>query len=98
MRNINTFHSLNSNESGNMFDYNFFNNYYFESIYIKEAEFFLDIKTYDNIEKYQKKLENIIDEEKKLSLTSDPVNKFKKINGEPLRRCIKSRIFDPIDA
>jgi len=93
----NKIHPFNSNESGNMFDFNFFNNYYFGSIFPKEADFFLNIKKYQTIEKYQEELDNLIAEEKKSNLTEDSVNKFKKITGRHTRWCIKSRIFEPME-
>ena len=94
---INKIHPFNANESGNMFDYNFFNNYYFESIFPKEAEFFLNIKKYQTIESYQNDLDNIIAEEKKSNLIAEPVNKFKKRIGQHTRWCIKSRLFEPME-
>jgi hypothetical protein len=94
---INKIHPFNGNESGNMFDYNFFNNYYFESILPKEAEFFLNIKTYQTIESYQNELDKIIAEEKKSNLTEEPVNKFKKKIGQHIRWCIKSRLFESME-
>jgi len=94
---INKIHPFNANESGNMFDYNFFNNYYFESIFPKEAEFFLNIKKYQTIESYQNDLDNIIAEEKKSNLIAEPGNKFKKRIGQHTRWCIKSRLFEPME-
>ena len=94
---INKIHPFNANESGNMLDYNFFNNYYFESIFPKEAEFFLNIKKYQTIESYQNDLNNIIAEEKKSNLIAEPVNKFKKRIGQHTRWCIKSRLFEPME-
>ena len=87
---------MNSNDIGNLFDFNFFNNYYFDEIYSKEAELFLKIKNFASIKEYNDSLDIIIKEEKTLNLGHDPVNKFKKLGDEPVRRCIRSRILKTI--
>ena len=88
---------LNANESGNVFDFNFFNNYYFNNIFPKEAEFFKDIKNYKNFNEYKKSLENIINEERNFNLSENSINKFKKLEDEDVRTCIKSKIFHGSD-
>lgn len=93
---VTQFHLLDKNESGNLLDYNFFNNYYFEDIYPKEAELFFDIKSIKSIEDYKKRMDNILKEEKNKNLSPNSVNKFKKLNKEPNRRCIRSRILGTI--
>ena len=87
---------MNGNDIGNLFDFNFFNNYYFDEIYSKEAELFLKIKNYVSIKEYNDNLDSIIIEEKTLYLDHDPVNKFIKLGDEPVRRCIRSRILKTI--
>lgn len=82
---------LDKNESGNMLDYNFFNGFYFEDLYLKEAKLFSEIKRFHSIRKYEKRMKNIFKEEKNISPKS--VNKFKKLNKEHVRRCIRSRIL-----
>lgn len=94
---ISKFHLLDKNESGNLFDYNFFNNYYFEDIYPKEAELFFNIKSIKSITDYEKRMNEIIKEEKNESLSPEPVNKFKKLYKELPRRCIRSRILGTIE-
>lgn len=82
---------LDKNESGNMLDFNFFNSYYFDDLYPKEAELFYDIKNIDSVPKYKNRMVKILKEEKNLLPKS--VNKFKKLNKEHVRRCIRSRIL-----
>ena len=48
------FHSLPSHESGNCFDFAFYNGYYFDNIFKNEANFFLDIKNISDINEYNK--------------------------------------------
>jgi len=90
---ISQFHSMDKNESGNLMDYNFFNHYYFEDIYLKEAKLFFDIKSINSISDYKKRMDIIIKEEKNKNIFPNSVNKFKKIIKEPYRRCIRSRIL-----
>ena len=84
---------MNINESGNCFDYNFFNKYYFDALFEKEARLFLGIKEFKSFNDYEQNLENVISEEKGEKLSSDSINKFKKLESVS-RRCIKSKIFD----
>ena len=89
----NEFHALDINESGNILDFNLFNKYYFDDIYTKEAELFLDIKSVTSIKDFHNSLDNVILEERKKGIISNQVNKFKKLNIEHIRRCIRSRIL-----
>ena len=56
----NKFHIMNIDESGNYFDFNFFNQYYFDELFEKEARLFLDIKIFKSTKKYNEQLEKII--------------------------------------
>ena len=85
-------YSLNIDESGNVFDYFFFNKYYFDDLYNKEAELFLNIKYIKSISEYKSKLENIINSEKISLPKITAINKFKRTELEPAR-CIKSRYY-----
>ena len=85
-------HILNLNESGNVFDHYFFNKFYFNNLFIKEAEFFCNIKNIKSMKEYNKKLNEIINKEKLSQPLNTSVNKFKKLEEEPTR-CIKSRIL-----
>ena len=85
-------HYLDLDESGNLFDFHFFNRYYFDELYSKEANFFSDIKNIKSLKNYNEGLVKIIDEEKIKTPLSLSINKFKKIDSE-VRRCIKSRIL-----
>lgn len=91
---VSNFHYLDSNESGNIFDHLFFNEYYFDELLEDEAFFFLKIKNIKTIKEYKNDLENVINNEKskKDKSFSEPVNKFKKIEKEPAR-CIRSKII-----
>jgi len=93
---INKFHLMEQNESGNLMDFNFFNKYYFDELYSKEAELFFNIKSIKYIKDYKIKMNEIIKEEKKQKKSPTSVNKFKKLNEEPPRRCIRSRILGTI--
>ena len=94
---ISKFHLLEKNEIGNLMDYNFFNNYYFEELYQKEAELFFSIKSIKSIKEYKKRMDKIIKEEKNKNLSPNSVNKFKKLFKEPPRHCIWSRILGTIE-
>ena len=85
-------YSLNIDESGNVFDFFFFNKYYFNDLYSQEAEFFFNIKDIKSISEYNYKLENIINKEKISLPKITSINKFKRIELEPAR-CIKSRYY-----
>ena len=85
-------HILSVNESGNLFDYYFYDHYYFDDLYDKEAKLFLNIKEIKSLTEYKSKLNNIINEEKVKKPICNPVNKFKKLENKT-RRCIKSRII-----
>ncbi len=91
---VSNFHYLDSNESGNIFDHLFFNEYYFDELLEDEAFFFLKIKNIKTIKEYKDELEKVINNEKskKDKSFSEPVNKFKKIEKEPAR-CIRSKII-----
>ena len=93
---INKFHLMEQNESGILMDFNFFNNYYFDELYSKEAELFFNIKSIKCIKDYKIRMDEIIKEEKKQKKSPTSVNKFKKLNEEPPRRCIRSRILGTI--
>ena len=93
---INKFHLMEQNESGNLMDFNFFNNYYFDELYSKEAELFFNIKSIKCIKDYKIKMNEIIKEEKKQKKSPTSVNKFKNLNEEPPRRSIRSRILGTI--
>ena len=79
---VSNFHLFDSNESGNVFDFYFFNGYYFKELYRQEAEFFLDIKNKDNISEYKNQLNSIILNESTKKLSTQTVNKFKKLEKE----------------
>ena len=91
---VSNFHYLDSNESGNIFDHLFFNEYYFDELLEDEAFFFLKIKNIKTIKEYKNELEKIINNEKsKKDISfSGSVNKFKKLEKEP-PRCIRSKII-----
>ena len=91
-------HELDLNESGNILDFNMFNKYYFSEIYPEESDFFLNIKNYTSISVYNSELEKIIQKEKNQNLVPQQVNKFKKLNEEPIRWCIRSRILRTVKA
>ena len=86
-------HLLDVNESGDVFDYKFFNKYYFSDLYLNEANFFFEIKNIDSLTKYNNQLEDIIKDEKNKNIIPLQVNKFKKLKDEIPRRCIRSRII-----
>ena len=86
-------HLFDVNESGDVFDYKFFNKYYFSDLYPNEANFFFEIKTMDSVTKYNNKLNEIITDEKNKNIFPVQVNKFKKIKDELPRRCIRSKII-----
>ena len=85
-------HKFNIDESGDYFDFNFFNKFYFDTLYLKEANFFLNIKNITTLEEYNEQLKIIIEEEKVNKPLKISVNKFKIIDSEPAR-CFKSRIL-----
>ena len=89
-------HSLPMNESGNVMDHNFFNEYYFDNIFPREAELFSDIKNINSVSDFNQRLNDIINEEKNNGLIENQINKFKKLKEEPVRRCIRSRILRTI--
>ena len=92
----NEYHSLDINESGNILDFNLFNGYYFNDIFPNESKLFLNIKTITSVKDFNDKLENIITEEKDKGVVTNQVNKFKKLDDELVRRCIRSRILRTI--
>ena len=79
---VSNFYSLNANESGNVFDHNFYDGYYFGELFKEEAFFFLDIKKIDSIDEYKTKLKSIILGEKKNKVINSSINKFKKLKYE----------------
>ena len=87
------FHELDLNESGNILDFNMFNKYYFGEIYPEESDFFLKIKSFTSIVEYNSQLNKIIQKEKSQNLNTQQVNKFKKLEDEKIRWCIRSRIL-----
>ena len=82
---VSNFHPLDANESGNVFDFNFFNGYYFDDLYKQEALLFMNIKNINTIEEYTNKLNNVIFSEKSKGLTTETVNKFKNLEKERAR-------------
>lgn len=74
-------HDFDANESGNVFDHNFFGQYYFDELYKEEAFLFLDIKNIDTVKEYQDKLKSIILNEKTKKVLSSNINKFKKFDN-----------------
>ena len=87
------FHELDLNDSGNILDFNMFNKYYFGEIYPEESDFFLKIKSFTSIVEYNSQLNKIIQKEKSQNLNTQQVNKFKKLEDEKIRWCIRSRIL-----
>ena len=79
---ISNFHLFDANESGNVFDHNFFDGYYFDKLYEKEAHLFLGIKNMNTIGEYKIKLNSVIFSEQSKQLSTDSVNKFKKLEKE----------------
>lgn len=88
-----TFHFLDKNESGNTLDYNFFNGYYFGDLYAGEAKLFSNIKNINTVKAFKTKLDEVLKNEKKKMLTPEPVNKFKKLEMKPVKRCFRSRFY-----
>lgn len=86
------YHILSIEESGNLFDYYFYDKFYFDDLYEREAELFLNIKEIKTLNEYRNKLNKIISEEKAININCDLINKFKKMKQEP-SRCIKSKIL-----
>lgn len=85
-------YSFSIDESGNVFDYFFFNKYYFDDLYDKEAQLFFNIKDIKSLSEYNFKLDNIINSERITLPKKNAINKFKRIELEPAR-CIKSRFY-----
>ena len=85
-------HEFPKDESGNCFDYQFFKGYYFNNLFIHEANFFLDIKKIEDKEKYIQEFDKIISDTKQYRKTVDSINKFKK-SEEELPRCFNALIF-----
>ena len=54
------FHNFSGQESGNTFDYDFYMGYYFDKLSIKEANFFLDVKTMNSQESYKNNFKSIL--------------------------------------
>lgn len=83
-------HPFDANESGNFFDFNFFDGYYFNTLYEKEAKFFSEIKNKDDITEFKNQLKSIILNERaeNVSSFSKSVNKFKQMEIER-RKCIR---------
>lgn len=79
---ISNFYLLNANESGNVFDHNFYEGYYFGELYKEEAFFFLGIKDINSMAEYKNKLNSIILGEKKNKVSNSSINKFKKLKHE----------------
>lgn len=86
------FHHLDIHESGNLFDFYFYNKYYFDDLYEQEANLFLNIKNIKSLSEYKTKLNDIIKEERLKKPKCYSVNKFKKLENGPAR-CIKSKIL-----
>ncbi len=79
---VSSFYSLNANESGNVFDHNFYEGYYFGELFKEEAFFFLDIKKINSIDEYKTKLKSIILREKANKVSNSSINKFKKLKSD----------------
>ena len=79
---------LSGNESGNNFDFAFFNLYSFDNLFNHEANFFLDIKNINDEKEYDLEFEKIIAETKSQKPSEDSINKFKK--RFIFSRCLKS--------
>ena len=58
-------YELPKNESGNLFDYYFYNQYYIGNLFYEEAEFFSNIKKYKKIDEYRDAFDMIIQKIKK---------------------------------
>ena len=78
---ISEFHTLDMNESGNVFDFFFFDKFYFDDLYDEEASLFFEIKNLKP-NQYYNKLTSIIFEEKNKNIETSSVNKFKKMAKE----------------
>ena len=52
----------------NIFDFYFYNHYYFDDLYQKESKLFMNIPKCESIKDYNKDLDKVIEEEKKTSL------------------------------
>ena len=91
----NQIQQFGTDESGDAFDFLFFNKYYFDDLYLDEAKFFFNIKKYSSLRDYKNNLESIIRKEKNsnCNLKKKKVNKFKKLNTVQSRRCIRSTIL-----
>lgn len=89
-------HQMDMNESGNILDYNFFNKYYFDALFPDEAKFFFGIKNFTSVNDYYTQLDKIINNEKCKNLVPQQVNKFKKLESQKVRWCIRSRILGTV--
>ena len=58
-------YELPKNESSNLFDYYFYNQYYIGNLFYEEAEFFSNIKKYKKIDEYRDAFDMIIQKIKK---------------------------------
>ena len=71
-------YSLPINESGNLFDFFFYKKYYFNNLFIEEANFFLKVKNMKNLNEYDAEFDKMINKEKNSFKKGESVNKFKK--------------------
>ena len=84
------FHELSNHNCGNVFDYEFYNGYYFNTLFQNKANFFFDVKNMNNIDEYNKKF-NIMMSEKKAN--KKLINKFRNLEDE-VCRCARSHLVE----
>ena len=80
------------NESGNCFDYILYQGYYFDTLSKKEANFFLNIREIKDVNKYQEKFNEMMQDEDNYEICDSSINKFKTIIEEK-PHCFRSVIF-----
>ena len=80
------------NESGNCFDYILYQGYYFDTLSKKEANFFLNINEIKDVNKYQEKFNEMMQDDDNYEICDSSINKFKTIIEEK-PHCFKSMIF-----
>ena len=81
-------HYLPNDESGNYFDFLFYNKYYIDQIDNKIAELYLNIRQFSSIEAYLKELEKLV---KEIDINEEQnIFKFKKNNCTNRPQCLFS--------
>ena len=85
-------YSLPINEIGNVFDFLFYKKYYFNNLFIDEANLFLKVKNMKNINEYDAEFDKMIKKEKGSNPRGESINKFKK-PFYYISTCFKSRII-----